>query len=69
MVATWRHQVSAAAPRAGSMNEDNVLTFRDFRYAWLAAVLALVASLAYVFNPEPGTPGGDTWVGRSRPTH
>ena len=42
----------AAPPRAGSMNEDNVLTFRDFRYAWLAAVLALNTGLRSDARPS-----------------
>ena len=45
------------------MSEANILAFRHFRYAWLGAGLILLSSIAYLFNPEPGPPRGNTWVG------
>lgn len=45
------------------MSEDNVLTFRGFRYAWVASALSVASLAAYLANPEPGPSGGDTWVG------
>ena len=45
------------------MSEANVVAFKRFRYAWWGSCLILLASVAYLFNPEPGPPRGNTWVG------